>query len=263
MDASAGLVSWFQAIWPKQPGPEDPHLYPEGSLLYDLWTCKGETEIGWIGVTRQFTDRDPYVVVVIRSEFPEQSRLNLNIGMELHAPRHKMIIAADRVALEREQDVAFFYHPSDMARLGGYGEFKAVLLVDGMPRDEISFRLDREEDLQKKKVEEQRRKESLAAFRQGTITANGEGSDGDSLEAKSLLGEPDAGPGHIEQETGEMLGKAPRTPEIEVRNPEDWYRTQYENEEGKIILFPKKARRTWQENVMSDLRHRIRYYSFL
>ncbi len=263
VEASAGLTDWFQAIWPKQPGPEDPHLYPEGSLLYDLWACKGETEIGWIGVTRQFTDHDPYVVVVIRSEFPEQSRLNLNIGMELHAPRHKMIIAADRVSLEREQDVAFFYHPDDMGRLGGYGEYKAVLLLDGLPRDVISFRLDREEDLMKKKEEERMRKEALSAFREGRMSSGANGSNGGNLEAKSLLGDPDSGPDVVKQGSGELLGKAQGTPEIVVRDPEDWYRTRYENEEGKIILFPKKARRTWQENVTSDLRHRIRYYSFL
>lgn len=251
--AQAGLFSWFQAIWPKQPGPEDPHLYPEGSLLYDIWTCKGETDIGWIGVTNQFTDRDPYVVVVIRSEFPEQDQLPLILSVELHAPRHGMIIASDRVDLKREQDIGFFYHPEDMARIGGWGEYKAVVCVDGMPRDEIIFHLDREEDLLKKKEEEAQKKLAEAALH---------GASG-SLEAKALLGDPDSNPEGNDQVSQNLPEPPINSPQIEVRNPEDWYRTRYENEQGKIIMFPKKARRTWQENVNRDLRHRIQYYIFL
>ncbi len=251
--AQAGMFSWFQEIWPKQPGPEDPHLYPEGSLLYDVWTCKGETDIGWIGVTKQFTDRDPYVVVVVRSEFPDTDQLPLTLSVEIHAPRHGMIIASDRVDLTREQDIGFFYHPEDMSRLGGWGEYRAVICVDGIPHDEITFRLDREEDLLKKKEEEAQKKQAEAALR---------GTNG-TLEAKTLLGDPDTGSegnGAASQNSRE----APfNSPQIEVRNPEDWYHTNYENEQGKIIMFPKKARRTWQENVNRDLRHRIQYYIFL
>jgi hypothetical protein len=251
--AQAGIFSWFQEIWPKQPTPEDPHLYPEGSLLYDVWTCKGETDIGWIGVTQQFTDHDPYVVVVVRSEFPDEEQLPLILSVELHAPRHNMIIASDRVDLSREQDIGFFYHPEDMSRLGGWGEYKAVICVDGMPRDEITFHLDREEDLLKKKEEEAQKKQVEAALK---------GSSG-SLEAKALLGDPDTNPEENKQVSSNPQDALSNSPQIEVRNPEDWYHTRYDNEQGKIIMFPKKARRTWQENVTRDLRHRIQYYIFL
>ncbi|MCG3196390.1 MAG: hypothetical protein GHCLOJNM_00863 [bacterium] len=246
------LFGWFQGLWPKQPGPEDPHLYPEGSLLYDVWTCKGETELGWIGVTQQFTDHDPYVVVVVRSEFPEQNRMGISVGVELHAPRHKMIIASDRVILRRDQDIAFFYHPLDMARLGGWGEYKAVITIDGIPRKEIAFQLDREEDLRRQAEEQQLRKEAEAVF------------TGGSSEARGLLGEPDSSPGKNEPGEVDPVAEAARsTPQLEVRDPKDWYRTRFENEEGAIIMFPKKARRTWQENVQRDLNYRIRYYIFL
>jgi hypothetical protein len=251
--AQAGIFSWFQEIWPKQPAPEDPHLYPEGSLLYDVWTCKGETDIGWIGVTDQFTDHDPYAVVVVRSEFPDEEQLPLILSVELQAPRHGMIVASDRVDLNREQDIGFFYHPEDMARLGGWGEYKAVISVDGIPRDEITFRLDREEDLLKKKEEEAQKKQAEAALK---------GSSG-SLEAKALLGDPDSDPAENEQVSPNQQDALSNSPQIEVRSPEDWYRTRYDNEQGKIIMFPKKARRTWQENVNRDLRHRIQYYIFL
>ena len=251
--AQAGLFSWFQAIWPKQPGPEDPHLYPEGSLLYDVWTCKGETDIGWIGVTNQFTDHDPYVVVVIRSEFPELDQLPLVLSVELHAPRHGMIVASDRVDLKREQDIGIFYHPEDMARIGGWGEYRAVICVDGIPRDEITFHLEREEDLLKKKEEEAQRKLAETALRESSGT----------MEAKALLGDPDSNPEGNEQVSPNLQEAPFNSPQIEVRNPDDWYRTRYENEQGKIIMFPKKARRTWQENVNRDLRHRIQYYIFL
>ncbi len=248
----APLFGWLQGLWPKQPGPEDPHLYPEGSLLYDVWTCKGETELGWIGVTQQFTDHDPYVVVVVRSEFPELNRMGISVGVELHAPRHKMIIASDRVSLRRDQDIAFFYHPLDMARLGGWGEYKAVITIDGIPRKEIAFQLDREADLERQREEEQLRKEAESVF------------EGQTLEARGLLGEPDSGPGIEETKSASPLEEAARsTLQLEVRDPKDWYRTRFDSDEGSIIMFPKKARRTWQENVQRDLSYRIRYYIFL
>jgi hypothetical protein len=253
--SQAGFFSWFEQLWPKLPGPEDPHLYPEGSLLYDIWTCKGETEVGWVGVTDQFTDHDPYVVVVVRSEFPEQQQMHFQVGIEIIAPRHNMIICADRVNLEREQDIGIFYHPQDMARLGGWGEYKAVVVLDGVPKDVITFHLDQEEELQKKKAEEEMRKASLAAF---------EGSS-DALEAKTLLGEPDTSSSEsASNPRGATATEAPfNAPQIEVHHPDEWYQTRYEDTEGKIIMFPKKARRTWQENVVRDLRHRIQYYIFL
>lgn len=253
--AQAGLGAWFQTIWPKPAGPEDPHLYPEGSLLYDVWTCKGETDIGWVGVTNQFTDHDPYVVVVVRSEFPEHDELEMVLSVELQAPRHGMIVASDRVDLKREQDIAFFYHPEDLSRLGGWGEYRVVFLVDGIPREEINFTLEREEDLLKKKKAEEQRKQAEAALRAG-------GNAGGDLEAKALLGDPDS-PGD-EGKTSPAMKNGPQSaPQIEVHDPDDWYHTRYENDKGKIIMFPKKARRTWQENVNRDLRHRIQYYLFL
>jgi hypothetical protein len=253
--AEAGAFSWFKDIWPQQPSPEDPHLYPEESLLYQVWTCKGETDMGWIGVTQQFTDQDPDVVVVVRSEFPEQNQMHLQVGVELIGPRNGMIIASDRVNLVRDQDVAFFYHPLDMARLGGWGEYTIVIMIDGMPTDEQTFRLDRQEDLDKKREEDRLRKEAESAFK------------GESLEARSLLGTPDSGP---EAKTGESAADTEKpvlsesqSQQIEVRDPRDWSRREFENPEDKIVLFPKKARQAWQENVKKDLRHRIKYYIFL
>ena len=177
----AGPFSWLAQILPPIPSPEDPHLYPEGSLLYDIWTCKGESDIGWVGVTQQFTDHDPYVVVVARTEFQEKLRLNLDVGIEIHAPRHNRIVAADRVHLRRNQDIAIFYHPHDLGRLGGWGEYKAVLVLDGIIKDEITFRLDQQETLDAIREEEALQKQAEEAFRQQFS----------GLEAKALLGEPD------------------------------------------------------------------------
>lgn len=254
----AGPFSWFKSLMPQQPSPADPHLYPEGSLLYDIWTCKGETEQGWIGVTNEFTDRDPYVVVVVRSEFPEQAQLRLHLGVEVIGPRHNMIIAADRVVLERNQDIAFFYHPRDLGRIGGWGEYRIVLSVDGSTRDQIEFRLEEKETLDKAREDERLRAEAEQALASG----DGGGSSQD-LEARSLLGAPDAAPEGSE-DVGHTLGDVePTVPEIVVQDPTRWYEHSYGDAEGKIIMFPKKARRTWQENVHNDLKHRIQYYIFL
>ena len=234
---------WLREIVPEQPKPEDPHVYPEGSLLYDLWTCKGESDLGWIGVTQQFTDRDPYVVVVARTEFFEQAELGLEVGLELIGPRHQRIVASDRIRLWRNQDVGVFHHPRDLGRLGGWGEYKAVLLIDGVPRDEVAFRLDRVEDMARRDRSDRYRREAEAAM------------SGEPLEAKELLGDPEGG-----VPEGAPI---PERKEIEIADPDSWYRYDFHNEEDKVIVFPKKVRRTWQENVARDLNYRIQYYIFL
>jgi hypothetical protein len=251
--AHAGFFSFLGGLWPEQPEPEDPHLYPDGSLLYNVWSCKGETDLGWIGVTRQFTDQDPFIVVVVRSEFPEQVKLHIQLGVELRAPRHNMIVAADRINLIRDQDVGFFYQPRHLARLGGWGEYKVITLVDGIPQDEFTFRLDRQEDLDKQKEEVRLRKEAEEVFK------------GEQIEAKSLLGEPDSGPSLDEEAAKAPASNLERPfqgPQFEVKDPEMW-EVPETPEENKVVLFPKKARRTWQENVHRDLKYRIQYYIFL
>ena len=45
-------------------------------------------------------------------------------------------------------------------------------------------------------------------------------------------------------------------PIAETWEPEEWYRTTFQNELGRIIVFPKKPRtvlsKTWQENAQSE-----------
>jgi hypothetical protein len=252
--AFAGPISWLKSFLPEQPKPEDPHVYPEGSMLHDIWTCKGESDVGWVGVTQHFTDHDPYVVVVARTEFEDRLGLDLQVGIEIIAPRHNRIVANDRVILKRNQDVAIFYHPRDLARLGGWGDYKVVLVLDGVPLDEIDFKLEKTETLLAQKEEEERQKATQAAFQEQIL--------GENLEAKSLLGEPDV---PAEGSLVEAVGgpPVPDEPIMEVWEPEEWYRTDFDDEEGRIIVFPKKVRKTWRQNVKSDLRHRIQYYTFL
>jgi len=255
--ATAGPFSWLAELIPEPPKPEDPHLYPEGSMLYDIWTCKGESEIGWVGVTQQFTDHDPYIVVVARTEFAEQLKFDMQVGIEIHAPRHNRIVASDRVHLRRNQDVAIFYNPQRLARLGGWGEYKAVLVLDGWPRDVIAFRMDKQEILDALRREEEERERAQEAFKQQF----------EEPEAKSLLGEPDIGGKSSAENSGEEAiaeeaEPVAQMPVEEVWQPEEWYRTTFNDEQGRVIVFPKKARKTWRENVIQDLKFRIEYYVY-
>ncbi|MCA9426239.1 MAG: hypothetical protein KC994_14255 [Candidatus Omnitrophica bacterium] len=270
--AQAGIFStplgWIaDKFVPGQPEPEDPHVYPDGNLLYDLWSCKGENDYGWVGVTDQFTDRDPYVLVVVRTEFDEQTALREDIGVEIIAPRHNRIIAADRVRLRRNQDVAFFYNPLELARLGGWGEYTAVLNWDGVPRDQITFELNRVEDLEQKAEMRAQREQTQEAFEEQFAAPE--------LEARSLLGEPDVAP--EEGSAGTMPptvepgrdfvdlgGASDEESKIVIRDPRDQHRLNFRNNEGEIIVYPKKARKDWKENAKDDLKYRVsRYYVFL
>jgi hypothetical protein len=257
----AGPFQWIEKYMPQTAKPEDPHLYPQERLLYDIWTCKGENEIGWVGVTQQYTDHDPTIVVVARTEFQDQLGFNMEVGVEIHAPRHNRIVASDRVHLERCQDIAFFYHPRLLSEMGGWGEYKAVLCIDGIPKDVTTFRLDRVEDLQKALEEERQKEQSKQAFEQQFT----------GLEARNLLGEPDM----IEGGGIEALDRAPTAqtalaqekpkptkPIMETWEPEEWYRTDFTNEEGKIIVFPKRPRASWGEKVEDDMRYRIKRYVY-
>ncbi len=268
--SQAGLLSplgWIaDRFVPGQPEPEDPHVYPDGTMLYDLWTCKGENDYGWVGVTDHFTDEDPYVLVVVRTEFDDTAGLREDVGVEIIAPRHNRIIAADRVRLRRNQDIAFFYNPLELARRGGWGEYKAILNWDGVPRDEIIFQLNRVEDLEQQAEFLDQQAQTDEAFENQFANQD--------LEARSLLGEPDSGPiGNIDslpermEPQGEFFdlgGNASQEPHLVIRDPHDQHRLDFTNDSGQIIVYPKKVRKDWKENAGADLKHRIsRYYVFL
>src|SRR5690606_20696829 len=139
--------------------------------------------------------------------------------------------------------------------LGGWGEYKAVLCIDGIPKEVATFRLDRQEDLDLLAEEERQRKEAEEAFKRQFST----------LEARNLLGEPDrVGERELQEEvteTGQDPGKRTK-PVMETWEPEEWYRTGFTNEEGRIIVFPKRARQSWGHNVEDDLRYRIKRYIY-
>ena len=268
--SQAGLfapLGWIaDKFVPGQPEPEDPHVYPEGGMLYDLWTCKGENDYGWVGVTDRFTDQDAYVLVVVRTEFDESAALREDIGVEIIAPRHNRIIAADRVRLRRNQDVAFFYNPLELARRGGWGGYKTILNWDGVPRGEITFQLNRVEDLEQQASLRNQQEETQKAFESQIVNKN--------LEARSLLGEPDAAPESSSENPPERMesdndlfnlgGDSSMEPQIVIRDPHDRFRLDFTNNEGEIIVYPKKARKDWKENAKNDLKFRIsRYYVFL
>jgi len=269
--SEAGLFSplgWIaDKFVPGQPEPEDPHVYPDGSMLYDLWTCKGENDFGWVGVTDRFTDRDAYVLVVVRTEFDDNQGLREDVGVEIVAPRHNRIIASDRVRLKRNQDVAFFYNPLELARRGGWGEYKAILNWDGIPRDEIVFQLNRVEDLQAEAEFQSQQAITQQAFEEQFVE--------EELEARALLGEPDSEPVETGDDSmpermesdGEFFdlgGNLAAQPEMVIRDPRDQHRLDFTNSEGEIIVYPKKARKDWKENAGQDLKYRVaRYYVFL
>lgn len=265
--ADAGILSPFgwlaDKFVPSRPQPEDPHVYPDGTMLYDMWTCKGENDFGWVGVTQKFTDEDPYILVVVRTEFDEMTRMREDIGVEIIAPRHNRIIASDRVRLDRNQDIAFFYNPLELARRGGWGEYTAVLNWDGVPRDELTFELVQVQDLQDEAAIEAQQAEAQQAFESQFL--------GEQLEARALLGEPDAAydspaPEDESEPAREFfdLGSGGLEPQMVVRDPRDRHRLNFANEEGEIIVFPKKARKDWKENAKGDLKYRVaRYYVFL
>lgn len=119
--------------------PPNVHIRPSSLLYNEIFVCRAESPEQWIGVSNYFTRYDPWIVAVARVQTKIES-LPEFFSVDLAAPNNR-IIASDRGKTERGEDHGIFYRTDRLLHLGGYGEWQAVLSVEGVPREAFKFTL--------------------------------------------------------------------------------------------------------------------------
>ncbi len=119
-------------------------MKPAAIVQYDVFTCKGlSADNRWIGVTDQFLpEKDSRVVVVaVLSDKDISSYVNF----ELINPLDNVVIS-ETMRYPKENPLGIYFGIPRLLKLGGEGDWKATVFVDGTAIGEAKFRIGEKSD---------------------------------------------------------------------------------------------------------------------
>jgi len=112
-------------------------LLPATVQLHDVFTCKGLSEDNrWIGVTDQFMPDQDSSMVVVANLAPEDKKTWVHF--ELTNPFSNVVLK-EEFRYPQNNPLAVAFEMSRLMKLGGEGEWKALVLSDGLPIGQAIF----------------------------------------------------------------------------------------------------------------------------